>query len=249
MANFNAYGKYYDLLYRDKDYKAEAEYIVKLINRYKPDASSILELGSGSGAHAEFICQQGYTVTGIERSEKMVDEARRKNIIGFTPIVADITDFTLEESVDATISLFHVVSYLTENVNLIRAFKLTALHLKPGGLFIFDIWYTPAVLTLRPETRIKRMADSAVEITRIAESTMNVNQNSVEVQYEVQVRNSASGHTDIIRETHPMRHFTIPELELLALHTGFDVLQTEEFLSSNLPSTDTWGVCVVLRKR
>ena len=35
---FEKYAKYYDLLYKDKDYKAESEYISSLIKKYMPKA-------------------------------------------------------------------------------------------------------------------------------------------------------------------------------------------------------------------
>ena len=32
---FDSYAAYYDLLYKDKDYKLEVDYIVKLLKKYK----------------------------------------------------------------------------------------------------------------------------------------------------------------------------------------------------------------------
>ena len=50
---FADYARYYDLLYRDKDYAAEAEYIACLVRKFHPSARSIIiELGSGTGIHA-----------------------------------------------------------------------------------------------------------------------------------------------------------------------------------------------------
>jgi hypothetical protein len=45
-----------------------------------------------------------------------------------------------------------------------------------------------------------------------------------------------------------MRHFSIPELTFIANQMGFVVEHTEEFLTKNTPSHNTWGVCFVLRK-
>jgi hypothetical protein len=45
-----------------------------------------------------------------------------------------------------------------------------------------------------------------------------------------------------------MRHFSIPEIELLAKLTGFEIIKTEEFLSGETPGPNTWGVCFVLSK-
>jgi hypothetical protein len=52
-----------------------------------------------------------------------------------------------------------------------------------------------------------------------------------------------------VDEVHPMRHFSLPELDLLADRSGFDRVGAEEFLSGSAPGERTWGVCVVMRKR
>jgi len=49
---FNAYAAYYDLLYKEKNYAEEAEYIHGLIQKNTPGAKTILELGCGTGQHA-----------------------------------------------------------------------------------------------------------------------------------------------------------------------------------------------------
>ena len=45
-----------------------------------------------------------------------------------------------------------------------------------------------------------------------------------------------------------MRHFNLLEIDILSDVHGFERVQAEEFLTGNLPSEKTWGVCVVLRK-
>lgn len=45
-----------------------------------------------------------------------------------------------------------------------------------------------------------------------------------------------------------MRHFSEPEIELLGYATHFEILRTEAFLTKKNPSTDTWGVCCILKK-
>lgn len=246
--NFNAYASYYDLLYKDKDYSSESNYVLQMLREVNPDCTHILELGAGSGSHAEHLCRQNCHITGIERSEAMVEKAGRKNIENFTIQQGDITNFNIDKNFDAAISLFHVISYLKTNDQLVQCFKNTHRHLKPGGLFLFDIWYTPAVYTLKPETRIKRLSGNGVSVTRIAEPEIHYNENVVEVNYEVIVKDDKTGQAQYIQEQHPMRHFSLPEIGLLAAHTGFSLVKAEEFLTGNAPGNNTWGVCILLQK-
>ena len=68
MPNFEKYSAFYDLLYRDKDYAAEADYVAERIRSVVPDARSILEFGSGTGRHGRLLAAMGFDVHGIERS-------------------------------------------------------------------------------------------------------------------------------------------------------------------------------------
>lgn len=249
MRNFNLYSKYYDLLYKDKDYKSESDYVFNSLNEYDQTIESILDLGCGSGAHANFLSKKGLKISGIERSESMVKEAIAKNIPNFNPIIADITDFKIDKQFDAAISLFHVISYLTDNKSLVDCFNLVQQHLKTDGLFLFDFWFTPAVYSLKPETRIRRLEDDSISVLRIAESTVHSKENVVDVNFEVHIFDKQKQKTQILTEKHPMRHFSIPELDLLAQLTGFEIIKAEEFLTHNVPNENTWGVCVIFKKK
>ena len=78
MSVFDAYAEYYDILYRDKDYSAESDYVSYLLKTSCPQARNILELGSGTGLHAIELAQRGYAIHGIDYSESMVALAEER---------------------------------------------------------------------------------------------------------------------------------------------------------------------------
>jgi SAM-dependent methyltransferase len=252
-AVFADYARYYDLLYRDKDYAAEAEYVAGLIRKFHPAARSILELGSGTGIHAALLAEKGFTVHGVERSPEMLarslalTENKHTGHDRLTLTRGDIREIRLNKRFDAVISLFHVISYQTTNEDVTAAFETARQHLNPGGVFIFDVWYGPAVLTKRPSVRIKRMADNQTEVTRLAEPVLHPNENQVDVNYHVFVRNLTTNAVAELKESHGMRYFFKPEIEQIAGQVGFQFLYVEEWLSGKAIGCDTWGVCFVLQ--
>lgn len=254
MSIFADYARYYDLLYRDKPYQEEADYIRKLILTYVPVAHNLVELGCGSGIHAEYLARTGLEVTGVDLSEWMLDRAAARRA-GLSDDLAqrlrfaqgDVRTVRLGMQADAVISLFHVMSYQAENADLEAMFVSAREHLRPGGIFVFDVWYGPAVLTDRPVVRVKKLEDEALRITRIATPMLHPARNQVDVHYRIIVQDKATGRCSETEETHRMRYLFSPEIELLARQAGFAVIDAHEWMSGRQPGYDTWGVCFVCR--
>ncbi len=253
---FADYARYYDLLYRDKDYAAEADYVHALVQRWRPGAKTILELGSGTGKHAALMAAHGYVVHGVERSDQMLECAQR--LVSTRPgtdaawsvptfVRGDIRTVRLDLAVSAVISLFHVISYQVSNDDVIGTLTTAREHLDAGGVFVFDVWYGPAVLTDRPAVRVKRMSDDRIEVTRLAEPVMHPNENVVAVNYHVFIRDKQTGHVVETHETHPMRYLFLPEVQFLATACGFRLEHAEEWLTGRPLGCDTWSACFVLR--
>jgi len=238
------YSAYYDLFYADKDYEAEANYVADLLGEYAP-GKNVLEFGSGTGRHGLLLSRKGFDLYGIELSEGMVSKAREA---GFACEVGNITSHKVKGTFDVVISLFHVVSYLTDNKDVVAAFKNAARHLRSGGVFIFDVWYTSAVLSQRPEARMKCLENQTRKVTRFAAPVVHTQSNVVDVNYTVLVQDKQSGVATEFHETHAMRHFSIPEIDLVCELTGFERIRCEEFVTKKPAGEDTWGVCFVLKK-
>ena len=254
MSVFGNYARYYDLLYRDKDYVGEAQFIHRLIKTYAPNAQNILELGCGTGNHAVLLAKEGYQIHGVDFSQEMLQKADSR-LCQLPPDLTsqlkfsqgDIRQVRLNQIFDVVISLFHVISYQTTNDDLLAAFETVKQHLKPGGIFIFDVWYGPAVLTERPTVRIKRLEDEEILITRIAEPVMHPNENLVDVNYQVFIKDKSSDAVEELQETHRMRYLFKPEVQLLLRESQMQIVTCREWMSDQEASWNTWGVYFIGR--
>ena len=243
---FDAYARYYDLLYREKDYAAEAAYVAS----HLPGSGRgrMLELGCGTGAHAEHLARMGYAVHGVDLSETMLARARARKSglpgeigsrLRFTH--GDVRTVRTGETYDAVISLFHVMSYQTTDADLSAAFESAATHLRLGGLFLFDFWYGPAVLAQLPERRTRHLEDDLIQVTRIADPELRANENVVNVNYKVLIRIKETGATEEVRETHRMRYLFEPELARLAEPGKWSGMQTCAWMKKTKPGLGDWS--------
>jgi len=243
------YSKCYDLLYRDKDYKGEAEYVDKIIRTHCNNPSSLLELGCGTGKYSRIFAEKGYIVYGVDKSPSMlkVAESLRKGLEdGLIYIEGDITKINLERRFDIILALFHVVSYINENIDLLNLFKVVKEHLSEGGIFIFDFWYGPAVLFQKPEVRVKRVENEELSIIRIAEPEMILDKNIVRVNYNLFVRDKFNDTLIELTEVHSMRYFFDTELELICDIVGLNVLEKYAWMAFQKPDFNSWSVVWVV---
>jgi len=254
MKIFDYYAHYYDLIYQDKDYESEVEFIKDLLQTFSPTANSILELGSGTGIHAVLLAEAGYTVRGVDNSAEMLDRAKSRQT-RLEPEVAarlefsygDICAIDLEQKFDGAIALFHVVDYQTTSTKLQDFFQTARNHLNPDGILIFDFWYGAAVLSDRPSIRVKRLENDEVSLMRIAEPIMYPQLNQVEVNYQVLITDKANGNVQELKESHQMRYLFMPEIELFLENVGMRIIKSGEWLSDRPAGIDTWGVYCVAK--
>lgn len=250
--SFGLYSQYYDLLYQDKDYEGEAAYVLEVLKKYAEcPIKTLLELGSGTGIHASLLAKTGIYIHGVELSESMIDRAKERSKgvdTGLTFHQGDARTYRTDSKFDAVLSLFHVLSYQTLDSDLKAVMNTASVHLEAGGIFVFDFWYGPAVLSQLPSIRVKRWENSAVSIIRIAEPVIDDSSNVVNVNYTIFSTDKKTNQITKIHETHKMRYLFQNEIDLLLKGSGFSRVMTEEWMIGSKPSINTWGVCVVARK-
>jgi SAM-dependent methyltransferase len=253
VSNFRQYSAYYNLLYADKDYGAEAAYVARTLRSAAAATHTLLELGSGGGRHGRLLAELGFQVHGVERSAEMIAEGDRTNTHSgnggsFTCELGDLRAFRAGRSFDAVISLFHVISYQTSEHDLTSAFRTAADHLQSGGVFLFDVWHGPAVLAQRPAVRTKDVADEQRRVRRTATPTLDTASGTVRVTYEMDCENLATGERVRFSEEHLMRYLFPAEVDRVARGAGLEIVRSAEFLTGAAPSPATWGVAYLARK-
>jgi SAM-dependent methyltransferase len=249
---FDRYAAYYDILYHDKDYEAECDFLEQVFTRYtQGPIRTILDLGCGTGGHALPLTRRGYEVTGIDRSEQMLAVAQakaasmleRSNVPTFQR--GDIRTLDLSRTFDAVIAMFAVISYQTTSEDLLAAFRTARRHLRPGGLFIFDAWFGPAVLRQRPTDRVKIIEQDGERIIRFASPVLDILAQTVQVNYKV-LRLHEKRVLDEVDESHLMRFVFPQEISLCLEQVDFRLLQLCPFMCLDTqPTEQDWNVAVI----
>ena len=246
----------YDALYQDKDYEAECDFLEHIFARHaQSPIHTILDLGCGTGGHALPLARRGYAMTGVDCSETMLSEARHKvqalasdfGLRTLDFLAGDIRTLDLGRTFDAVIAMFAVISYQTTNEDLAAAFRTARRHLKPGGLFVFDCWFGPAVLTDRPSDRYKIVEREGERVIRFASPTLDVLRHTVRVDYKV-LRIKDDHVLDEVDESHSMRFLFAQEITHYLESSGFQPVKMYPFMKLDRGLTERdWNMTVIGR--
>jgi SAM-dependent methyltransferase len=246
------YADTYDLLYHDKDYGAECNVIESIFRPYDNTIRSVLDLGCGTGNHAFPLAQRGYEVVGVDRSTDMLAHARRKlvNAENDGRLVfqqGDIRAVNLKRNFDAVLMMFAVLGYQLDNTEVLSALKTARRHLRSGGIFIFDVWYGPAVLHQRPSERVKVIPSPEGQILRVASGELDVRRHLCTVHFRVW-RLAGGRLVAETEESHPMRYFFPLELNLFLEFSGFTPIRLGAFPEFDKdPDETSWNVLGLAR--
>lgn len=253
MNQFEDYASYYDTLYKEKNYTEEMECILRLFQLHaNPQPRSLLSLGCGTCSHELLLAKKGFCIEGVDLSEQMLQRAQEKidiERVAITLHLGDVRTIELHTQFDAVLSLFNVAGYQRTQPEFEQFTDTAAKHLKPNGIFIFDAWYQPAVLTDPPSDRIKTIRTGEDrELVRATTQKIDVEQSLLNITFQLTER-QGDKILKTFSEHHPMRFFTLHEIDAALEHSGLTRIQAFADLDPTRPvSRSHWNMMIVARR-
>ena len=135
MGAYEKFARFYDLVNGDPD--ARSRQILENISKHRPGATSVLELGCGTGAILAGL-GSGFTVTGLDLSQEMLTYAKRR-LPSARLHHEDMTSFSLGEKFDVVLCVFDTLNHVETFAGWRNVFEGVREHLHAGGIFVFDV--------------------------------------------------------------------------------------------------------------
>lgn len=244
----------YDLFYGDKPYREEAVFVHDCLRKFgRSPTGEILELACGTGSHAFELEKLGYHITAADHSQDMLKVARRRAAKTDSKVLFISRDMrelqTLCKEYDAAVCLFDSIGYLRTNEALAQAFAGIHRCLRADGLFIFEFWNAPAMLSQYSPVRVRRWNVPQGEVIRISETTLDRENRLAGVDYTVIELKNDSTYSSF-RETQINRYFLVEEMRAMISAADFEVLKNfAGFQESERIDDQTWHIVAVARKK
>ena len=153
------------------DEQIAARYDETLVHMYRPEVldplvdflaelvgdGAALEFGIGTGRVALPLSRRGVPLHGIDISEPMLEQLRRKS--GAEQIGVTVGDFA-RTRVDGTFRLaylvFNTITNLTTQDEQVACFRNAAAHLERGGCFVIEV-FVPEPRRVSPGERVRAL--------------------------------------------------------------------------------------------
>lgn len=178
------------------------------------DGGPALEFAIGTGRIALPLARRGVDVSGLELSEAMVAQLRRKPGGDTIPVtIGDMARTRVEGRFELVYLVFNTIGNLTTQADQVACFANAAAHLRPGGRFLIEVG-VPELRRLPPGERHV--------VFRADESRWGID------EYDVARQGLVSHHFQ--QETGELRHRALPfryvwpaELDLMAQLAGMEL--------------------------
>jgi SAM-dependent methyltransferase len=198
----------WEILVSEEEYIPEAEFIKKMVKRYKKTmGNELLDVGCGGGHHDLFL-KSDFEVVGIDRNEKMLEFARRRN----TELVyhlGDMETFKLNREFDVVLAM-DMIMYNLSYVDLEKTLVNFSNHLKEGGVMIFFVEDLKEKFE-QNMTRLKKHKRGNLEAVLI-ENHYDPNPDDTEFEYHLIFLIRENGKFRIEVDLHRMGLFELDEI-------------------------------------
>ncbi len=222
MSQYGKLAQIYDYLMSGVDYDEWAGYINSIAEKFDCKGIKVLDLACGTGNSSLSLEKKGFKVVGIDISPEMLKAAKEKSFkkgsnIQF--IQQDMRQLNISEEVDMTVVYQDGLNYMLEDEELKEVFRRVNKHLKPGGLFVFDINSVDKLPTVSGEVTYYEEDSMAL----IWESNYNYENKVWEICLTGFLKQD-NGYYDKFKETHREKYYHTGTIISFLEETNFKVL-------------------------
>ncbi len=159
----------FPFMFPEQQFAAAAQHVPQITGLTGISSGSLLDLACGPGRYALPFALAGFEVTGVDRTQFLLDEAsRRASQAGATVewVHEDMRQFVRPASFDLAINLFTSFGYFDDPAENRRVLQNLYDSLKPGGTFVFDHLGKEVLAARYQPTRSTELADGRVLVNR-----------------------------------------------------------------------------------
>ncbi len=258
MENYTDFAKVYDLFMDNVPYEQWGTLLRSELERFqvgklpledenlKQEQNTVVDLGCGTGIMTGILADAGYDMIGIDLSEEMLEEARKRT--GDKDILylcQDMREFELFGTVGAVVCICDSLNYLTESEDVLQTFRLVNNYLFPGGVFLFDF---NTVYKYRDVIGDTVIAENREEASFIWENSYYEEEQINECDLTLFIREGNGNSYRKCTETHVQRGYTPEAIRDLLEKAGLEFVEMRDSDTGEAVTEETERVFCIARE-
>jgi ubiquinone/menaquinone biosynthesis C-methylase UbiE len=201
------------------------EVFPNLLSHFKIPATpgKLLDIACGEGTFAVALAEQGWQVTGIDRSQQMLALAEERSRSAGTAvryIQQDMRSLEFDREFDIATCWFDSLNYMLHDNDLEITFKGIARALKPGGWFLGDmnticglaVGWTENGVSVRQETP---------DLYEVHQSSFDYERMTAVLRLTAFIQHGETWER--VDETHMERAYPLEQIKSSLQNAGFEV--------------------------
>lgn len=248
MEAYESFASIYDIFMNDVKYDKWIDYIQEIWKKNNCKPKLIAELGCGTGNITQRLAQKGYEMIGIDLSDNMLSEAKKKaekENLDILYILQDMREFELYGTVDCILALCDSLNYITEKEDLLQVFRLVNNYLEPNGLFLFDMNTEYKFKTIFAQNVFAETTENAAYIwENFYDEQEKINE--FYMNFFIKQSNGAYKRNE---EFHYERAYSLKEIEALLTESGLEFVCAYDAYTFEKPKTTSERIFVVAKER
>jgi 2-polyprenyl-3-methyl-5-hydroxy-6-metoxy-1,4-benzoquinol methylase len=247
-SHYNLEAKHYDA-FNEKASELINQTIENILNEHS--ARTILDLTCGTGSQVFWLAQKGFEVMGIDINEKMLEIAQQKAKQKNLSLHFELGDIRTSKigQFDAVLTIFNAIGHLTKT-DFELAIQNIHANLKPGGLYILDIFNLDYLLHEDNITQLtidwqKKSGDFTAR--EIQYSTISAN--GILASYDICHEQKNNDEPTINTAFQTLQVYSAAQLRNLLERNNFEVIQQTAIDGSELKIPETDRILTVAKKQ
>lgn len=247
-SSFTTSAKFYDAIYKSKNYQNQLDYIFASVPEIKNSDSDVLEIGCGTGNFTEVLKDHFRGVDAIDPEEQMILLAQKKQIPRVNFFHSRISNFKTKNIYKNIFSLFHVVSYMGAGFEDFISFSSSCLENERAKsekrFLIFDYYDTRGVEKNPPQNRSSNFVQDGRILTR------QVTVESVQdTAIHLLIRIADDRERTLSIENHQLKVFEISKIRVFLEQNRFQVVDEIDLVHREKYSAESYGNCIIAMLR
>lgn len=208
---------------------------------------TVLDLACGTGSQVFWLARRGFNVVGCDISAPMLGIARRKADGAAVTLLRGDMRSVQAGRFDAALTISNAVGHLTR-AGFERAMRNIRRNLKPGGLYLFDIYNLTCVGRADNVRRLTvdwRKTRGRSKIREVQHSTINAS--GILTSYTTLYEQADAGKPYVSRSRQTLQIYTAKQLAAMLRRNGFTVVRHHGIDGSRFSDPTTERILTIAR--